>query len=172
MYFRTTNILNFVLMRLKLLFGLFIASALFSCKTENNTVDARFEFDRLCGKWMDANKDNAFNEEWRRENENLIVGKGYVLSENDTVFIERLSIEIAENKVVYAAEVSNQNKDMKVPFTAVKQTNKKVVFENVQHDFPQRIIYHLTSDKELRVAIEGYENGVYRKLKFDFLRAD
>ena len=76
MYFRTTNILNFVLMRLKLLFGLFIASALFSCKTENNTVDARFEFDRLCGKWMDANKDNAFNEEWRRERQRDQRGRG------------------------------------------------------------------------------------------------
>lgn len=159
-------------MRLKLLFGLFIASALLSCETENATADARFEFDRLCGKWMDANKDNAFNEEWRREGEHLLVGKGYVLSENDTVFIEKLSIEIAAEKVVYAAEVSNQNKDMKVPFTAAEQSKDKVVFENVQHDFPQRIIYHLTSDKELRVAIEGYENGVYRKLKFDFLKAN
>lgn len=159
-------------MRLKLIFGLILAFALSSCKTENESVEGSFEFDRLCGKWMDTNKDNAFNEEWRRENDKLIVGKGYVLSENDTVFIEKLSIKIDENSVVYAAEVSNQNKDMKVPFTAVKQTNNKVVFENVQHDFPQRIIYDLKSDKELRVAIEGYENGVYRKLKFDFLKAE
>lgn len=159
-------------MRLKLLFGLFIAIALLSCKTENESVDAEFEFNRLCGKWMDANKENAFNEEWRRADEHLLVGKGYVLSENDTVFIEKLSIEISEEKVVYAAEVSNQNNDMKVPFTAVEQTKDKVVFENVQHDFPQRIIYRLKSDKELRVAIEGYENGVYRKLKFDFLKGD
>lgn len=159
-------------MRLKLLLVLILASTLFSCKTEDETVESSFEFDRLCGKWMDVNKDNAFNEEWSRENDKLIVGKGYVLSENDTVFIEKLSIEIDENSVVYAAEVSNQNKDMKVPFAAVKQTKNKVVFENVQHDFPQRIIYNLKSDKELRVAIEGYENGVYRKLKFDFLKAE
>lgn len=159
-------------MRIKLFVGSFMACVLFSCQTEHNASAPDFDFDRLCGKWMDVNKGKAFNEEWNRKSDNMIVGKGYVLSENDTVFIENLSIQIDENSIVYSAEVSNQNNHMKVPFTAVQQTKNEVVFENVQHDFPQRIIYKLKSENELRVAIEGYENGVYRKLKFDFLKAE
>ncbi len=145
---------------------------LFSCGVNDPGTGEGFDFDRLCGKWMDISEDTAFNEEWRKASEGLYEGRGYVLSENDTVFIETLAIEVEGTKAVYQAQVSNQNKERKIPFEALEQKKNKVVFENVQHDFPQRIIYELKSNEELRVAIEGYENGVYRKLKFDFKRAE
>lgn len=144
----------------------------FSCGVNDAGTGEGFDFDRLCGKWMDISEDTAFNEEWRKASEGLFEGRGYVLSENDTVFIETLSIELEGTKAVYQAQVSNQNKERRIPFEALEQKSNKVVFENVQHDFPQRIIYELKSNEELRVAIEGYENGVYRKLKFDFKRAE
>ncbi len=143
----------------------------FSCGMNKTDTVEGFRFDQLCGKWMDINEDTAFNEEWKRVDEGLLEGRGYVLSENDTVFIESLAIEIENGEAVYQAQVSNQNNERKVPFEALEQSKNKIIFENVQHDFPQRIIYELTSKDELRVAIEGYENGVYRKLKFDFERA-
>jgi hypothetical protein len=36
---------------------------------------------------------------------------------------------------------------------------KRIVFENAQHDFPQRIIYWQTKPNELRARIEGTIDG-------------
>jgi hypothetical protein len=38
-------------------------------------------------------------------------------------------------------------------------SDKKFVFENITHDFPQRIIYHFVDDKNLTARIEGEVDG-------------
>lgn len=43
-----------------------------------------------------------------------------------------------------------------------KEPQKKVVFENREHDFPQRIIYWLDDDGSLRARIEGTIGGQSR----------
>ena len=41
------------------------------------------------------------------------------------------------------------------PFKLVESKDKRVVFENKQHDFPKRILYWLTPDGALHARIEG-----------------
>ncbi len=44
-------------------------------------------------------------------------------------------------------------------FDLVSLTNSEIVFENPEHDFPQRIIYRLGDDGSLLGRIEGQSNG-------------
>ena len=42
-----------------------------------------------------------------------------------------------------------------VSFCAIELTDRRVVFENREHDFPQRVIYWLEKDGRLHARIEG-----------------
>jgi len=44
------------------------------------------------------------------------------------------------------------------------------VFENLKHDFPQRIGYERTSVDRLEAWIEGPQNGQTRRLAFSYAR--
>ena len=46
----------------------------------------------------------------------------------------------------------------------------KVIFENKEHDFPQRIIYRLDSDGDLLGRIEGILDGMDRAADFPMTR--
>ena len=46
-----------------------------------------------------------------------------------------------------------------------------VVFENPQHDFPQRIIYRLEKDGSLLARIEGVNQGREKGINFPMKRA-
>ena len=45
------------------------------------------------------------------------------------------------------------------PFKLVEIDDKRVVFENREHDFPQRILYWLDSKGALHARIEGPQDG-------------
>jgi hypothetical protein len=48
--------------------------------------------------------------------------------------------------------------------------HQKVVFENPDHDFPQRILYWLEDADVLRARIEGTEDGENRGVEWTFRR--
>src|SRR5262249_49669185 len=45
------------------------------------------------------------------------------------------------------------------PFELIELADERVVFENKQHDFPQRILYWRTRDGALHARIEGSKGG-------------
>lgn len=57
-------------------------------------------------------------------------------------------------------------------FKLVKLENKRAVFENPGHDFPQRIIYQLRADGSLLARIQGLRNGELRSVDFPMQRVD
>lgn len=46
-----------------------------------------------------------------------------------------------------------------VPFCAIELGDRRVVFENREHDFPQRVLYWLERDGRLHARIEGTIGG-------------
>jgi len=70
-------------------------------------------------------------------------------------------VEDDEGRVTYLA--SPQGRCPATPFAAVEASDRRVVFANPEHDFPQTIVYWLDPDGVLhaRVAatVEGVENG-------------
>ena len=50
----------------------------------------------------------------------------------------------------------------------MRVSEREAVFENPQHDFPQRISYELKGDGTLLAAIEGTKNGKTRRVEFPY----
>jgi len=61
----------------------------------------------------------------------------------------------ADGKIAYWASPLGRPP---VPFTLKETSEKKAVFENLEHDFPQRILYWLAADG-LHARIEGTRGG-------------
>lgn len=59
----------------------------------------------------------------------------------------------------------------KASFKLVKHGEGEALFENPEHDFPQRIIYRLEKDGSLFARIEGTINGKERGVDFPMKRA-
>jgi hypothetical protein len=59
-----------------------------------------------------------------------------------------------------------------VPFKLISDENKKAVFENPEHDFPQRVIYVLNADGSMTALVEGKMRGQgeERRIEFQFNR--
>jgi Protein of unknown function (DUF2442) len=49
---------------------------------------------------------------------------------------------------------------------------REVVFENLEHDFPQRVIYKLDGDGVLRASIEGLQKGQLKTIEFPMRKVD
>ena len=72
-----------------------------------------------------------------------------------------------DGEVYYIAKPSRQPE---ASFKLIKAGPQELIFENPQHDFPQRIIYRLAGDGSLVARIEGTRNGQPRAVDFPMKR--
>ena len=89
--------------------------------------------------------------------------RGGALVEYELVVIRRQG-----NQFAYEAHPSGQASAV---FLSVTLGDSMVVFENSQHDFPQRIGYQRTAPDTLFAWIEGTEKGQTRRIEFPYRRA-
>ncbi len=96
--------------------------------------------DWLLGNWqrtgMAAGTSGA--EHWRRQAD-VLEGEGRSYRQGELRFQERLRIIDEGGQFYYVADVAGN--PTPVRFALVAQGAQSVVFENLQHDFPQRIAY-------------------------------
>jgi len=135
---------------------------LFSCQREKN-LD---EFEFLIGKWEGKRDEMILQELWKKENNNALLGEGIVFLGTDTLFHEKLKLEIREGQIFYVATVPS-NKGP-VSFKLVSSEKTRWNFENKEHDFPQEIIYHLVRPDSLNATIKGINEGKPSKEEFFF----
>jgi len=92
------------------------------------------------------------------------LGMSRTVSDGETVAFEFIRIvSTGDGGLVFIASPSGQNT---TGFALVSVTDHEVIFENPDHDFPQRIIYRLLSDEDLLGRIEGTINGTARAIDF------
>lgn len=97
----------------------------------------------LIGSWVDVlSPDTArFHEHWNDSTDNVLQGIGYVLSGEDSVRIEDLTITEIDGEYIYNARVRSQNNSEWIQFLLMPSDADTLRFYNPQHDFPQEIIY-------------------------------
>jgi hypothetical protein len=66
-------------------------------------------------------------------------------------------------KLVYAAAPSGQTA---AEFTSVLVSDSAVTFENLAHDFPQRVIYRRNAADSVIARVEGVRKGRVRGIDF------
>ena len=126
----------------------------------------------LTGLWKMDGKRGALYEEWLLSGDNQLTGRSYKLTNNDTVVLENVIISLQGNAIFYTPVVRDQNNQQPVPFKLISNNNNRYVFENKEHDYPQRVIYELVSSNELRARIEGSKNGKEMGSDFIYMRVN
>jgi len=125
----------------------------------------------LSGVWVQQSPKFTIYETWEFSSDyQSLLGKGITLVNNDIVSEEEISITIVKGKLTYNVTVKNQNNGETIPFAATEQTQNHIVFENLNHDFPQKISYNKVSDQQLEVVISAIKNNKEEKIQFLFNR--
>ncbi|RYD70074.1 MAG: hypothetical protein EOP53_26045 [Sphingobacteriales bacterium] len=124
----------------------------------------------LKGNWVAAKDSSRLFENWQQENDSTLSGRGILVEKRDTIFTETMQIFQHNNTLIYRAKPAGQNNDLPVDFILVSDSANKWIFENFNHDFPQRITYIHPSENALHARIEGSIKGNVRGEDFNFSR--
>ena len=99
-----------------------------------------------------------------------MLGTNRSVRDGKTVAFEFMRIvEQEDGGLELIASPSGQNT---TSFTMLSLTDHEVIFENPDHDFPQRVIYRLASDEDLLGRIEGTIDGIERAADFPMKKID
>jgi uncharacterized protein DUF6265 len=109
----------------------------------------------MVGGWA-SDKDGEWNEEhWLAPRGGTMLGLHRDVKAGKTTGFEFLRIEARPEGLVYLASPGG---GPSTPFVAIEVSDGRVVFENKQHDFPQRILYW-SAPGALHARIEGQIAG-------------
>jgi len=123
------------------------------------------------GKWtMIDIQDAEIFEEWNTNAAGDILGTSYFVKDGKESVNEILSLEYKDGNLNYCAIVFAQNDGNKICFNlkSFDEKEKIFVFENLNHDYPKRIIYKFLSYNNLSVRIEDDKTGS----DFNFIRIE
>lgn len=118
----------------------------------------------LTGCWEQRSENRLYEEQWMAPAAGVMLGMSrMIINERlaDSEFLQ-LVLDRETNRLSYIALPSRQ---ARTEFLLVSQEEGRLVFENLQHDFPQRILYSLRGDT-LHARIEGESNGKSRGIDF------
>jgi hypothetical protein len=121
----------------------------------------------LGGCWKSANGEAGSEEQWMPAAGDTMLGMGRTVKQGRTVSHEFMQIRAADGTLAFTAHPSGQRT---ATFPLLRISDNEVVFENAQHDFPQRVVYKLESENRLAARIEGVRNGNLRVIDFPMHR--
>jgi Domain of unknown function (DUF6265) len=121
----------------------------------------------MAGCWRQESSQRVVEETWMAPRGDGMLGMSRTVAKGRIVEHEFLQIRVQDGRLVYIAKPSRQPE---ASFTAKSAGAREVIFENLAHDFPQRIIYRLQSDGNLAARIEGTEKGQARGIDFGMKR--
>ena len=120
----------------------------------------------LAGTWGFERNGRDVREQWMPPDGGTMIGMSRTVSKGKTIEYEFLLLREGEGgDIFYVAKPARQPE---AAFKLVKLTANEAVFENPQHDFPQRILYTRKDDGTLLAAIEGTKDGRTRRVEFPY----
>jgi len=144
-----------------------IAAAVLPVVASPATID---DLAWLSGCWAAANQEPGSGEQWMPPAGGTMLGVSRSVHDGKTVAFEFIRIaEQDDGKLVFIASPSGQKA---ASFSMTGIGDREVIFENPDHDFPQRIIYQLISDQDLLGRIEGTIDGAEKGVDFPMKKID
>lgn len=111
----------------------------------------------VLGDWLSATSKTHFREHWERHPDGHFTG--YAESRpsdgGEVSMRENLTLVLRDGGVQYVADVPHN--DGPVPFGMVSCDGIEAVFENADHDFPQRITYRRLDSDHINVHVSNLE---------------
>ena len=146
---------------LALLFCSFLAIS-----QSNKLTDLSF----ILGRWEMPTKTGKITEEWTKRSGELS-GRSYRHSASgDSVLTETVVIKNIKGKLNYCVTGYEEGNRGTTDFQLISFNKTQYIFENKQHDFPQRIVYENKGKHQLLAWIEGPIQGKTTKYEFNFRR--
>lgn len=144
-------------MKLIIIFSLFCG---FTFSQTSNIVLVKGLF--INGTWQVENTESY--EHWDYISSDQLKGFSYTIENGKMEISEYLELKSQKGKWTYVATVIGQNNGQGIIFTQVK-SDSLLIFENLKHDFPKRIIYKKLSENEIQVSIsDGKDKIISYKL--------
>lgn len=125
-------------------------------------------FEKLTGAWEGQHGNGIYKEDWTRTGDQELSGKANFIKDNKIVNQEILKLISNINGVFYIADVSHNPEP--VSFKLSNTDEKSVVFENPEHDFPQKITYTFSDEDSLTAVIESLSENDKRKFTYELKR--
>ena len=120
----------------------YLILSLFLSGTQHFPSDFK-PFHWLVGKWEMPRPQGGFRvETWKVKSKNEFSGMDFKVIGLDTTFMENIQLVKDQEGIWYIPTVPDQNQGQAVKFKLTQVESKSFFFENPEHDFPQRIIYH------------------------------
>jgi Domain of unknown function (DUF6265) len=110
----------------------------------------------LAGCWEQRTGNRESLEMWMPPAGGLMLGASRTLVNGAVREYEQLRIVVDSGKLMYTATPSGQQT---ASFTSTRVTDSSFTVENLQHDFPQRIIYRRHGADSLIARVEGAARG-------------
>lgn len=123
----------------------------------------------LAGSWRMEKAGRIVEEQWMAPAAGVMLGVSRTVTKGRVIAHEFMQIRPGPGgELFFIAQPSGQKE---AAFRVLSQTERETVFENRQHDFPQRIGYRLDADGALFAWIEGERtDGAIRRIEFLYQR--
>jgi hypothetical protein len=122
----------------------------------------------LAGCWRAVDGEPGTIEQWTPLAGDSLLGVSRTVDGGRTVMYEFMRIALDDTgRVTFFAQPRGV---APTGFPAVITSSTEVVFENVAHDFPQRIVYRFETPATLRAHIEGVADGKSHRIDYHFVR--
>lgn len=122
----------------------------------------------MTGCWAAEGKESGSGEAWLAPAGGTMLGVGRTIKAGRTVEFEFMQIRVnPEGKLIFIALPSGQRE---TTFVATAVGPDEVVFENPNHDFPQKIMYRRSGPETMLARIEGTRGGAVRGINFPMRR--
>jgi Domain of unknown function (DUF6265) len=121
----------------------------------------------LQGCWQTQQGERTVEEQWMTPRGRSMLGMSRTTRGEELVTYELVVLRERGDGLAYEANPSGQAPAV---FLSSVIAENRIVFENAQHDFPQRIGYE-RKGADLLAWIEGTRNGQARRLEFPYQRA-
>lgn len=126
------------------------------------------ELDKLKGSWVMNIPKLSMTENWNKKSDTLWEGASYRNQKGEMALEETVQLVFNKGSIQYI--VRTQGTGEPVAFTLSSHEGNKFIFENKEHDFPQRIIYHFRDGQHLDAAIEGNTSKGFKQIDFPFVK--
>jgi hypothetical protein len=120
----------------------------------------------LSGCWQITRGAEVIDEQWMAPRGGVMVGMARTVRGDKVVTTESTIIRVRDGKLVYEANPSGQQP---TTFTASIATADRVIFENLQHDYPKRVAYERKGADAVTAWID--DGAGARRVEYPFTRA-
>ncbi len=133
-----------------------VCSASYGQASPSKSVKDNFnKLEWVLGKWerTGLRSGSSAYESWKKTSAYSFEGIGVSMTGSDTTFVEKLRIEIKDDKIYYVADVRQNAKPVYFELTEISAQG--FVSKNMEHDFPKVISYSLKENRLTAIISDG-----------------